>query len=160
MIHKRELVRASIAAITRMREINPAVRIFQIDPIINVIARSAQPHDVANAEAYRQSQFEAWDMLTSRTQPGLGGDSAMIDAFGVNYYIHNQFVWQGTMVVPSDPRYRHVNALVHNMLTIRALSTAGLCVANTYEQIFAIGKDIEEDGNCARQPEPEHAPQQ
>jgi beta-glucosidase/6-phospho-beta-glucosidase/beta-galactosidase len=112
---KRQLVRASIEAIHRLRDINPAVRIFQIDPIINVIARSARPDDLRNAEAYRLSQFEAWDMISGLAQPELGGRADLIDVIGVNYYIHNQFVWQGPMVVPSDPRYRHVGLMLREV---------------------------------------------
>jgi beta-glucosidase/6-phospho-beta-glucosidase/beta-galactosidase len=109
---KRQLVRASIEAIHAMRAVNPAIRIFQIDPIINVVPRSSRPDDVRNAEGYRVSQFESWDMILGRTQPELGGREDLIDVIGVNYYIHNQFVWQGHLIVPSDPRYRHVSAML------------------------------------------------
>ncbi len=109
---KRQLVRATIEAVTAMRDVNPGIRFFQIDPIINVVPRSQREEDVRNAEAYRRSQFEAWDMITGRVQPELGGRSEMIDVIGVNYYIHNQFVWQGQMIVPSDPRYRHVSVML------------------------------------------------
>ena len=109
---KRQLVRASIEAIAAMCEVNPAVRIFQIDPIINVVPRSQSPEDITEAEGYRQSQFEAWDMITGRTCAELGGRDDLIDVIGVNYYIHNQWVWQGHMIVPSDPRYRHVSTML------------------------------------------------
>jgi beta-glucosidase/6-phospho-beta-glucosidase/beta-galactosidase len=109
---KRQLVRASIEAIVAMREVNPAVRIFQIDPIINVVPRSQSPEDIREAEGYRQSQFEAWDMITGRTCAELGGRDDLIDVIGVNYYIHNQWVWHGHMIVPSDPRYRHVSVML------------------------------------------------
>jgi beta-glucosidase/6-phospho-beta-glucosidase/beta-galactosidase len=112
---KRQLVRASIQAISAMREVNPAIRFFQIDPIINVVPRSQRADDVRNAEAYRQSQFQAWDMITGRTQPELGGSDDLIDVIGVNYYIHNQFVWQGQMIVPSDARYRHVSVMLQEV---------------------------------------------
>jgi beta-glucosidase/6-phospho-beta-glucosidase/beta-galactosidase len=109
---KRQLVRATIEAVTAMREVNPAIRFFQIDPVINVVPRSQRDEDVRNAEGYRRSQFEAWDMITGRVQPELGGRGDVIDVIGVNYYIHNQFVWQGPMIVPSDPRYRHVSVML------------------------------------------------
>ena len=109
---KRQLVRATIEAVTAMREVNAAIRFFQVDPIINVVPRSLREEDVRNAEGYRRSQFEAWDMITGRAQPELGGRDDLIDAIGVNYYIHNQFVWQGQMIVPSDPRYRHVSVML------------------------------------------------
>jgi polysaccharide biosynthesis protein PelF len=109
---KHQLVRASIQAIAAMRALNPAIRIAQIDPIINVVPRSSSPEDVRNAEGYRASQFAAWDMITGRAEPGLGGRDDFIDVIGVNYYIHNQFVWEGSMIVPSDPRYRHVSLML------------------------------------------------
>jgi len=112
---KRQLVRATIEAVHAMRAVNPNLRTFQIDPIINVVPRSAQPQDVADAENYRQSQFVAWDMLLGRVEPELGGQEDLIDAIGVNYYIHNQFVWQGQMIVPSDPRYRHVSTMLEEV---------------------------------------------
>jgi beta-glucosidase/6-phospho-beta-glucosidase/beta-galactosidase len=112
---KRQLVRATIAAIDAMRRVNPAIRFFQIDPIINVVPRSDSPEDVRNAENYRLSQFEAWDMITGRAHPELGGRDDLIDVIGVNYYIHNQFVWQGQMIVPSDPRYRHVSVMLQEV---------------------------------------------
>jgi hypothetical protein len=109
---KRQLVRASVQAIDAMRAVNPRIRICQIDPIINVVPRSASEEDRRNAEAYRLSQFEAWDLILGRVEPGLGGRDDLIDAIGVNYYIHNQFVWGAGMIVPSDPRYRHVSEML------------------------------------------------
>jgi len=112
---KRQLVLASIHAVRAMREVNPAIRICQIDPIINVVPRSGAPEDVRRAEEYRQSQFAAWDMITGRSCPELGGSDDLVDVIGVNYYIHNQFVWQGSMIVPSDPRYRHVSVMLQEV---------------------------------------------
>jgi beta-glucosidase/6-phospho-beta-glucosidase/beta-galactosidase len=112
---KRQLVRATIQSVTAMRQVNPAIRFCQIDPIINVVARSQREEDLENAEGYRRSQFEAWDMITGRAQPELGGADGMIDLIGVNYYIHNQFVWHGSHIVPSDPRYRHVSTMLQEV---------------------------------------------
>jgi beta-glucosidase/6-phospho-beta-glucosidase/beta-galactosidase len=112
---KRQLVRASIQAIDAIREVNPKTLVFQVDPMINVVPQSLGEQDVRNAEAYRHSQFQAWDMITGRAQPELGGRDDLIDAIGVNYYIHNQFVWQGQMIVPTDPRYRHVSTMLQEI---------------------------------------------
>jgi beta-glucosidase/6-phospho-beta-glucosidase/beta-galactosidase len=109
---KRQLVLANIQAIEAMREVNPRIRICQIDPIINVVPKSAADADVRRAEAYRSSQFESWDMITGRIQPELGGRADLIDVIGVNYYIHNQHIADGPLIVPSDPRYRHVSAML------------------------------------------------
>jgi beta-glucosidase/6-phospho-beta-glucosidase/beta-galactosidase len=112
---KRQLVCASIAAIVAMREANAAVRICHVDPMINVIAKQPTPENIAAASAYHHSQFEAYDMITGRRAPELGGQDDLVDLLGVNYYIHNQWTYPGeggSMIVPSDPRYRHVRDLL------------------------------------------------
>ena len=108
---KRQLVRAAVAAIQELRAVNPGTRIFLVDPMIHVIERRDRPQDAFNAEAYRLSQFEAWDMLAGRVEPELGGHPDFLDVIGLNYYIHNQWEYpggHGSMISPSDPRYRHV----------------------------------------------------
>ncbi|MEI6349979.1 MAG: beta-glucosidase [Verrucomicrobiota bacterium] len=112
---KRQLVRATIAAIRAIRNVNPATRLFQVDPLINVIQRRARPEDSFAAELYRQSQFEVWDMISGRLEPELGGHPGYLDVIGVNYYIHNQWRYpggHGSMIVPSDPRYRHLRDML------------------------------------------------
>jgi len=77
---KRQLVRANIEAIYAIREINPAVKIFQIDPMINVVPKSQVRQDVEGAERYRQSQYRAWDTILGREEPELGGREDLVDA--------------------------------------------------------------------------------
>jgi beta-glucosidase/6-phospho-beta-glucosidase/beta-galactosidase len=81
---KRQLVRATVEGVDAMRRVNPNVLVFQVDPIINVVPRSAGAQDIADAENYRQSQFVAWDMILGRVEPGLGGRDDLIDVIGVN----------------------------------------------------------------------------
>jgi beta-glucosidase/6-phospho-beta-glucosidase/beta-galactosidase len=112
---KRQLVQASIESIKAIRKFNQRIRFFHIDPMINVIARDPTPENVAAASAYHRSQFEAFDMITGRQSPELGGQEEFVDFVGVNYYIHNQWTYPGdgaSMIVPSDPRYRHVRDLL------------------------------------------------
>jgi beta-glucosidase/6-phospho-beta-glucosidase/beta-galactosidase len=112
---KHQLVCASIAAIKVMRAVNPRIRVCHIDPMINVIAEQPTPENVALAQAYHASQFAACDMITGRAAPELGGREDFVDLIGLNYYIHNQWTAPGragSMLVPSDPRYRHVRDLL------------------------------------------------
>jgi beta-glucosidase/6-phospho-beta-glucosidase/beta-galactosidase len=116
---KRQLVRASVESIKAMRQINPRIKVFHIDPMINVLASNPTPQNVAMANAYHHSQFEAYDMLAGRLSPELGGKEDLIDVVGVNYYIHNQWTYPGeggSMIVPSNPRYRHVRHLLQDTL--------------------------------------------
>jgi hypothetical protein len=111
---KAQLIRASIAAIEAMWSVNRDIRVFQIDPVIHVVANPDRP-DAARAEAYRQSQFEAWDMLSGRSRPELGGKPEYLDVMGVNYYIHNQRFYDGEMLAPSHPQYRHVREMLQEV---------------------------------------------
>jgi beta-glucosidase/6-phospho-beta-glucosidase/beta-galactosidase len=112
---KRQLVRATVGSIQAMRQINPRIKFFHIDPMINVFARNPTPENRAAANAYHRSQYEAYDMIAGRQSPELGGQEDLIDFLGVNYYIHNQWTYPGeggSMIVPSDRRYRHVRDLL------------------------------------------------
>jgi beta-glucosidase/6-phospho-beta-glucosidase/beta-galactosidase len=115
---KRQLVRATVESINAMRQVNPRIKFFHIDPMINVLARNPTPENIAAADAYHRSQFEAYDMIAGRKFPELGGREDLIDVVGVNYYIHNQWTYPGeggSMIVPSDARYRHVRELLREI---------------------------------------------
>jgi beta-glucosidase/6-phospho-beta-glucosidase/beta-galactosidase len=110
---KDQLVRASIAAIEAVWEINPRTRITQIDPIINVLPEN--PDDAKqcqDAENYRQSQYAAFDMLAGQFKPHLGGKKEYLDLIGVNYYVHNQWILGGSFIEPTNPRYRPFSEMI------------------------------------------------
>lgn len=92
---KRQLVLASIAAIRAVREVLPAARLAQIEPIFHVIADPDRPGEADAAEDYRLAQYEVWDMLSGRLCPELGGRPEYLDAIGVNYYPWNQWIFEG-----------------------------------------------------------------
>ncbi|HWF19543.1 MAG TPA: beta-glucosidase [Verrucomicrobiae bacterium] len=90
---KCQLVRASIAAMDAVRSVDPKARFVHVDPIIHVVAHPDRPEDTELAEAYRLSQFQAFDMLAGKLAPELGGGKKYLDIIGVNYYIHNQWIY-------------------------------------------------------------------
>jgi beta-glucosidase/6-phospho-beta-glucosidase/beta-galactosidase len=110
---KEQLVKAAIAATEVLWTVNPKTRITQIDPVINVL-----PQDPANAnqrreaEAYRLSQYEAWDMLAGRLKPELGGHEKYLDIIGINYYVHNQWISGGSFIAQDHPLYRPFRDIV------------------------------------------------
>jgi beta-glucosidase/6-phospho-beta-glucosidase/beta-galactosidase len=113
---KDQLVRASLAATNAVWAVNPRTRIAQIDPVINVLAEDPNDADqVRAAEAYRLSQFDAWDMLGGRLKPHLGGAPKYLDIIGVNYYVHNQWILGGSFVEPTNPRYRPFRKIVKDV---------------------------------------------
>jgi beta-glucosidase/6-phospho-beta-glucosidase/beta-galactosidase len=110
---KEQLVKAAIAATEALWAVNSRTRITQIDPVINVL-----PQDPTNesqkreAEVYRLSQYEAWDMLAGRLKPELGGNEKYLDIIGINYYVHNQWISGGSFVAQDHPRYRPFREIV------------------------------------------------
>lgn len=90
---KAQLVRATIETIKAIRSEHPDARFVQIDPIIHVTADPKHPEEQQAAEAYRVSQFQAWDMLAGRMCPELGGGKDFLDVIGVNFYPHNQWYY-------------------------------------------------------------------
>lgn len=103
---KHQLVRATIAAIEAIREVEPRARFICAEPLINVLPRPDRPRDKGPAEAYRQAQFEALDMLIGEAWPGLGGAPQYLDMIGLNYYSDNQWYLRGKTVPLDSPAYR------------------------------------------------------
>ena len=88
---KRQLIRASIAGCDAIRQVTPGARFLQCDPLIHVIAPEGHPDWAAQAAGWRESQFDAWDMLCGRREPELGGAPRYLDIIGGNYYHTNQW---------------------------------------------------------------------
>jgi beta-glucosidase/6-phospho-beta-glucosidase/beta-galactosidase len=113
---KEQLVRASIAATEAIWDVNPKARTAQIDPVINVLPDDpANETQVTAAEAYRLSQYEAWDMLGGRMKPELGGAEKYLDIIGINYYVHNQWILGGSFIDRDSPRYRPFREVIQEV---------------------------------------------
>ena len=103
---KRHLVAAAVAGVRAMRAAEPETRLFWAEPLIHIAPRDHSPEELARAEERRQGQFEAYDMLTGRTAPELGGHPDMVDAVGLNYYPHNQWYFDGPTIPMGHHEYR------------------------------------------------------
>lgn len=110
---KDQLVRAAIAAIEAVWRVDPRTRICQIDPIINVLpADPLNEQQRRDAESYRLSQFQAWDMLGGWFKPQLGGNEKYLDIIGINYYVHNQWILNGKFIEPGHKRYKPFRQII------------------------------------------------
>lgn len=103
---KRQLVRASIAGIEAMREVEPGTRIIWAEPLIHVAPRDHSKEEMARARGFQQSQFEACDMLLGLVEPELGGRPGLTDAIGLNFYPHNQWYFEGPTIPMGHHEYR------------------------------------------------------
>jgi len=123
---KAQLVRATIAAIEAVREVDPRARICHAEPIIHIAVDPDHPEEAAAAEGYRQSQFQAWDMISGRICPELGGRPEYLDVLGVNYYSNNQWIHQdpntpksqrrkNVLLLPSHPLHRPIREMLREV---------------------------------------------
>lgn len=112
---KAHLVRASVETMKAIWQVSAQVRFVHVDPIINVVAHPRHPEEARAAEAYRLSQYQAFDMISGRVWPELGGQEKYLDIVGINYYPHNQWFYdlkggkrirKFTPISRRNPRYR------------------------------------------------------
>jgi beta-glucosidase/6-phospho-beta-glucosidase/beta-galactosidase len=113
---KTQLVRAAIAGIEALRDVNPHTRIVLPEPAINIVPEPQRARQRAQAERHRLSQYDAWDMLAGRMMPELGGDEKYLDIIGVNYYSTNQWFYpSGRKIMPGHPLYRPFRSILREI---------------------------------------------
>jgi len=88
---KKQLVRAAIAGMEAIWEIEPRARFAHVDPLIHVVPPRDRPGLAEAARAQREAQFQSWDLLCGRLEPEVGGAMKYLDLLGINYYHSNQF---------------------------------------------------------------------
>lgn len=106
---KRRLAAAAIAAVRAMREVQPGACFMHVEPLVHVVPPPGRPDLAAQADEVASWQWQAWDLLTGRAEPALGGEPALMDLVGVNHYHSSQWElasearldWSGR-----DPRRR------------------------------------------------------
>ena len=103
---KQKLVRGAIAASQAIKSELPRSRLVSPEPVIHIIGDPKRPDDVHEAEAYRTSMFEAWDMLSGRLHPELGGKESYLEVIGINYYDSNQWWNHGKTIFRGEAEYR------------------------------------------------------
>lgn len=109
---KAQLVRAAIAGMEAVWDVAPRAQFIHVEPLIRVIANPERPQDRQAAEAYSNSQFQAWDMLAGREWPQLGGAEKYIGLMGLNFYPDNQWIYHGRKLKWTEPLYRPLRDLL------------------------------------------------
>jgi hypothetical protein len=109
---KAQLVRASIEAMEASWDVLPNCRFLQPEPLINIVPSPTQPKTWRRVESDNLLQYQAWDMLSGRVWPSLGGAPKYLDILGINYYSDNQFMLDGTTIWRDDERYRPFSELL------------------------------------------------
>ncbi len=88
---KRRLARMALAAIDKVRAIDPRARFLHVEPLVHVVAPRGRPELAELAEQISGYQWQAWDMLCGRAEPELGGDIHALDLIGINHYHSSQW---------------------------------------------------------------------
>lgn len=88
---KQQLVRATLAACDAIWLADPRARLLHCDPLIHIVPDPADPASDVLAREMCDTQYQAWDMLSGRRNPELGGAPRYLDLIGVNYYHDNQW---------------------------------------------------------------------
>lgn len=107
---KKQLVRATVAAIDAIRDVDPRARFVSVDPVINIRPKTVRQR--RKAENARLAQYEAWDMIGGRLMPELGGKPEHLDIIGVNFYPHNQWFLNGPTIRRGEPEYRPLREIL------------------------------------------------
>ena len=113
---KRQLVRASLAAMRAVRAVDPRARFVQAEPIIDIVPDREEalksPEIIDKVRKHTAAQFEAWDMLLGFQDVDLGGQLDALDYIGVNYYWNNQWIHCGDRKPPGHPDHKPLNRML------------------------------------------------
>jgi beta-glucosidase/6-phospho-beta-glucosidase/beta-galactosidase len=114
---KRQLVRAWIASVQAIRRIDPTARFASVEPLIHTVPPRGKRDIGGRARIQRDSQWEAWDLISGAREPELGGAPEFLDAVGVNFYHDNQWEVPGGRKIhwhihPRDPRWMPFHLLL------------------------------------------------
>jgi beta-glucosidase/6-phospho-beta-glucosidase/beta-galactosidase len=111
------MCKADIAAVRAIRSIVPAARMVHIDPLILVVP-PLDRDDLAD-EAWRETYddaFLAFDVISGRRHPELGGSPEILDIVGFNNYSFGQMEYRPegphAALEPGDPRIRPLCDLI------------------------------------------------
>ncbi|WP_210530337.1 hypothetical protein [Rubellimicrobium arenae] len=109
---KCQLASASIAAMRVLREVDPRARFVHCEPMIAVHHDPATGRPRWEAEGYHDAQFQAFDLVSGRLWPMLGGQEEFLDVVGVNYYFNNQWVHGAPPIDWDHPLYAPLSDLL------------------------------------------------
>ncbi len=112
---KRNLVRAAVTASEILLNDLPGVRLISPEPVIHIVENPKLQGSAPEAESYRRSQFQAWDMLSGRLAPELGGRPEYLDILGTNFYDRNEWIHHGGRLLRADPRYRPFHQILEEV---------------------------------------------
>jgi beta-glucosidase/6-phospho-beta-glucosidase/beta-galactosidase len=112
---KRQLVRAAVAASEAVLRVDPRARLLWCEPCVHIVPQTLGAEDLDHARNEAETQFEAFDMLSGRRDPELGGRPEILDIVGLNFYSHNQWTPQGNFVPLGHHSWRPFHVMLNDI---------------------------------------------
>jgi len=103
---KRQLVKTAISAARAIKREWPRSTIVWAEPLIHIAPHDGRRQTIRGAERNLQGMYQAYDWITGRAEPELGGDPSLVDVVGWNFYPHNQWYWNGPTIPMGHHEYR------------------------------------------------------
>ncbi|KFI25883.1 hypothetical protein CG51_12810 [Haematobacter missouriensis] len=98
-----------------LRAVDPRARFLTAEPLIAVHHDPAQLRPYWEARGHHEAQFQAFDLLSGRLWPQIGGALEFLDLVGVNYYCNNQWIHAGPVIDVDHPAYRPLSDLLFDV---------------------------------------------
>lgn len=103
-------MRAYIAGVKAMKEVDPRVRILTTEPLVSLSPKlNPTSGDIDNARNMHELQYQSVDMLCGRICPELGGRPEYLDMLGFNYYYNNQWIVEPHQMLGWNDKVPHQN---------------------------------------------------
>lgn len=116
---KRRLVQAALAGMDAIRRADPQARFLHVEPVLHVAPQDeGDPEQQALARRITGFQWQTFDMLAGRLEPGLGGHEGALDWLGLNHYHSSQWEVPSERRLPwhlRDPRRLPLARLLHEV---------------------------------------------
>lgn len=109
---KRQLVRAGVRVAQALRRVDPRCRLVWAEPLIHIAPASQDPAECIAAREASLTQYQAFDMISGRMDPELGGSPDLLDIVGCNFYPHNQWRHHGPTLPLGHHDYRPLSDLL------------------------------------------------
>jgi len=103
---KDQLVRTGIAAAKAIKRRWARATIVWAEPLIHIAPHDRRRETIRAAQRNLQGMYEAYDWITGKARPELGGSPSLVDVVGWNYYPHNQWYRKGPTVPMGHHEYR------------------------------------------------------
>ena len=87
-------------------------RFLMAEPLIAIHHVDCTGLPLWQAHGWHDAQFQAFDLVSGRIWPQIGGDPSFLDLVGVNYYFANQWIHGGRPVDVDDVIYRPLSDLL------------------------------------------------